>query len=827
MLPLVIFLGYAAVTVIMTWPVAARLGTHLVGTGDDMWVQYWNNWWVKRILTEGGSVYSTRMLFYPQTVSLVYHNFGWVNIAAWLVIEPIVGGIAAYNLVYLSNITLCAFAMFLLARYLLKSEGPAFIAGLVYGCWPYRLSDYNHPNTISTGWLPLALLCVILLVREGGRARHALSAGLFLALTALSRWQMLLPAAIAIGVYLLYSALFERGYWSWQVAGTLALAALVTALLVAVPFYPLAHDLLTGETSTDLYLNLEGEKQTDLLAYFVPPMNHPLAALFDNLSYVRSPVRFRYSAFLGYTVLAVALIAVIPRWRAARLWTVLALVAFLLALGPVLRLDGSFYSAIPMPYRLVGWSAPFRLMRNPHRFNVLLALPVAVLAGYGATVLRERLTRARSALLWGILSALILFDYFNLPAATVRAAVPDFYAILSQEECDFAVLDLPLGRDHGDYYMFYQTVHGHPIVEGNTARPQPYMFAFIDGNTMLRSWREGHESESAPDDISRQLGHLAEAGIYYIVMHKPFAKPGQLDAWSALLPLFPYHEDDEALVYRTALEYGQDFDFATELGDGVGLIDGTLSTTVLPQDGLLEADLRWGTKAAPTRNWIARLALATAAGKVAQAVDVEPCIGCPTLEWGANAVARGRASLQVDPFIEGGVHTVTLLLLDSDSADTAGEGVVLGQIDVQAVKRSFDAPEMSESVNATFGDALRLLGYDLHQSDDALTLTLHWQALRRMDTAYKIFVHLFDPATGGVVAQADVMPRDWGYPTHWWEVNEVVSDPVRLSLKGLPPGTYRLTVGVYDPTSLERLSVGGAGDQVTLGETVHLSDTKD
>ena len=106
MLPLVIFLGYAAVTVIMTWPVAARLGTHLVGTGDDMWVQYWNNWWVKRILTEGGSVYSTRMLFYPQTVSLVYHNFGWVNIAAWLVIEPIVGGIAAHNLVYLTNITL-------------------------------------------------------------------------------------------------------------------------------------------------------------------------------------------------------------------------------------------------------------------------------------------------------------------------------------------------------------------------------------------------------------------------------------------------------------------------------------------------------------------------------------------------------------------------------------------------------------------------------------------------------------------------------------------------------------------------------------------------
>jgi hypothetical protein len=183
--------------------------------------------------------------------------------------------------------------------------------------------------------------------------------------------------------------------------------------------------------------------------------------------------------------------------------------------------------------------------------------------------------------------------------------------------------------------------------------------------------------------------------------------------------------------------------------------------------------------------------------------------------------------LQVEPFIEGGVYTVTLLLLDPESADTAGEAVVLGQVEVQAVERVFDAPEMSESVNTIFGDTLRLLGYDLHYNGGELTLTLHWQALHRMDTAYKIFVHLFDPATGEVVAQADVMPRDWGYPTHWWEVNEVVSDPIRLSLNDLSPGAYRLAVGVYDPTSMERLSVGGVDDQVTLGEAVHLSDTKD
>ena len=157
---------FIVLTLVMTYPVIAHPNTHLVGFGDDMWVHYWNNWWVKKVLTEGGSVYSTGLLFHPQTVSLVYHNFGWVNVAGWLLLEPIVSGIAASNLVYLANVTLCAFAMFLLARHLLKSAGAAFIAGLVYGYWPYRLSDYGHPNMISTQWLPLALLCVILLVRD-------------------------------------------------------------------------------------------------------------------------------------------------------------------------------------------------------------------------------------------------------------------------------------------------------------------------------------------------------------------------------------------------------------------------------------------------------------------------------------------------------------------------------------------------------------------------------------------------------------------------------------------------------------------------------------
>jgi hypothetical protein len=87
-----------------------------------------------------------------------------------------------------------------------------------------------------------------------------------------------------------------------------------------------------------------------------------------------------------------------------------------------------------------------------------------------------------------------------------------------------------------------------------------------------------------------------------------------------------------------------------------------------------------------------------------------------------------------------------------------------------------------------------------------------------MDVTYKMFVHLVDPESGELVAQADVVPRNWGYPTHWWEVDEVVSDEIKISLAEVKQGTYHLMVGVYDPVSLQRLPTDGENDRLLLGE---------
>ena len=80
-----------------------------------------------------------------------------------------------------------------------------------------------------------------------------------------------------------------------------------------------------------------------------------------------------------------------------------------------------------------------------------------------------------------------------------------------------------------------------------------------------------------------------------------------------------------------------------------------------------------------------------------------------------------------------------------------------------------------------------------------------------MDRSYKFFVHLYDLEDGELVAQKDVIPYNWQYPTVWWKANEVVSDQVRVPLETVPAGTYHLAVGIYDSETLDRLDIQGDG----------------
>jgi hypothetical protein len=184
--------------------------------------------------------------------------------------------------------------------------------------------------------------------------------------------------------------------------------------------------------------------------------------------------------------------------------------------------------------------------------------------------------------------------------------------------------------------------------------------------------------------------------------------------------------------------------------------------------------------------------------------------------WPADAVVLGRFTLATSPGLAGGLYTLRLHLAGEEPWSAAN-------VLVQERSRQFALPEMETELGVLFGDGIELAGYDLEQMDDALKLTLYWQALEAVVADYVVFVHLYEPATEAIPVQSDAMPRAGAYPTSRWAPGEVVDDRVALSLADVPPGEYRLAVGLYlvEGDRYPRLpAVDGTGKPLPDGRAV-------
>jgi hypothetical protein len=401
---------------------------------------------------------------------------------------------------------------------------------------------------------------------------------------------------------------------------------------------------------------------------------------------------------------------------------------------------------------------------------------------------------------------LILGEYCLVPYRTALPVTPAWYHQLAQEADHFAILDLPMQlQSLNKQYMFYQITHGKPLVEGRVSRPPRETFAFLDSTPFLKGLHQDNVMDPALADVTHQLRSLSEADVHYVILHKQFATPEQLAAWQDWLTFEPHHQDADLIVYRTDPHLGRDFALAHEMTGGIGLIRVAFTPRATTQTGSIQVDARWGSVAPPGRDYDICLKLVSPQGKAAQSICQPLCPTWPTSRWEANEVVRGSYTLPVDPFLQTGTYTLTLTLADGAAGRETGHPLVVGALHVKALPRTFAEPSPAHPLHTRWGDVIRLHGYDLQSSAESLELTLFWQAERRMDASYKVFVHLIDPTTGAVVAQDDAVPRRWTYPTTWWERDEVVEDTVALSLDGVSSGQYRLLVGLYDPDAGQRL----------------------
>jgi hypothetical protein len=258
------------------------------------------------------------------------------------------------------------------------------------------------------------------------------------------------------------------------------------------------------------------------------------------------------------------------------------------------------------------------------------------------------------------------------------------------------------------------------------------------------------------------------------------------------------------------------FRYEVELQGGLGIAHVGEVPEAVVQGDVIDLELHWVSRSPPERDMEIRLSLVDEAGIRRQTLQVRPFEDRRKDNRPIGVIAKKLHQIQFDPHLPSGHYALAVALADE------GESFTIAHFRVESLPRAFEpSEEVGRPLDARFGDEFELLGYELAQEHDTLRLTLHWRALQRPETYYKVFVHLFDPATGMVVAQYDAAPRGWSYPTTWWEEGEVVSDEVSLSLSDVPDGRYRLGIGLYVPDTGERLTLGhAAGEQQVPGRLV-------
>jgi hypothetical protein len=199
--------------------------------------------------------------------------------------------------------------------------------------------------------------------------------------------------------------------------------------------------------------------------------------------------------------------------------------------------------------------------------------------------------------------------------------------------------------------------------------------------------------------------------------------------------------------------------------------------------------------------------------------------------WGAGfaayreRVADGTARIEVSDVVFEG-DPVQFLVQEGSSAVLDGAPVPAGELDVEELDRWQEALAAMRVLGYRLGSGIRLVGYELatpelrpggsqRTTPTYLPLTLYWQSLARVDRDYTVFIHVLD-ALGQVVVGWDHMPRQDAFPTTRWEVGELVADTHWIPLPpDLPAGEYRISVGMYDFETGERLPVRGpAGEDL-------------
>ncbi|MBI5153762.1 hypothetical protein HZA57_00860 [Candidatus Poribacteria bacterium] len=483
-------------------------------------------WFSEVIYGDGDSIWFMPNLFYPHGMYLMEQSAGILK--QWL--AALLGGGAkpwlANNIIHVTTPVTVALTGFFVARRRLRA--PFWIALAVgwFVAWTYPVIRMAQTPWLVSSEGALLFLYGLLRIRDEKSEPALLRAAFWTGLAgAVSLWVS--PQSIihlfVFGVAALGDRLLAR---AWRQSGIVVLAGGV-ALLASLPIHYETWITFGGsmerlgggwEESAPVY-------SATLTEILVPPAESRLLGWLTRCFTDRGAnLRTWSESYVCVLIWPLAILGLLSRKRGTGFLAASAVLAWLLALGPVMAVNELTAETKGMPglFQLVGHIPGPGSMRVMRRYCLTADLALGLLAGYGLMHLYERYKNQflRDALpLFLIL--LVSWDMRHPPWPQRLEGDPEpaFLQLIAEEPGMFAVLDLPYSTA-SETYCFHGAIHKKGVLWGwgsrmdMRKRRRMEMALYFPGLDVT--------PPPNPDDYGRFARGLLEYNVRYILVHEQY-----------------------------------------------------------------------------------------------------------------------------------------------------------------------------------------------------------------------------------------------------------------------------------------------------------------
>jgi len=523
---------YFILTCYFTYPLMFKLKDTILGVwGGDSYQFLWNFWYFSKQIEKGVLPLYTSFLFFPKGSTLLFHTMNWFSALLFFIFKLLTNNfIVSYNLVVIFIFVFTAFTMYLVTRAITKNKLVSLFSGTVFSFNVQHLSfAEGWINLFSWEFLPLFLFFIWKFFETKKiELKYLMLIFSFFFLTFLSSYWLTYGAITFLVLMILVINIMKIKKGN-------VIQSILKSFMVLSPFFFLLFIFqVKGLSLVDIgeiiaYRIEDYVVNTPFLSsFFIPcrPGFYSQLRLFKPwcIDFAHTTTSFfSQQVFMGYSLLFIIFVSVfsqlLKKWKIEKNTLPLILPGVLIFIFMVFPLNPVTYYLLknklaPLPYRIY----PYFL------FSILI---------YISCYLSQKR--------WEIV--LLLFIWFlvenQFSIILSEAKIPQYYSIIKNDNSNFAIIEFPLWSGQSNEYMFYQTYHEKPMLNGYVSR----------ASVEVESFKKDCKDLLYSENLDKIKNFLISNNFKYLIIHKKYLKDDLLSRKFEKLSKKIY-EDNEAIVFK-------------------------------------------------------------------------------------------------------------------------------------------------------------------------------------------------------------------------------------------------------------------------------------